>query len=497
MAINNLFGALQNAVSGLNATGVRTAVTASNVANALTPGYSREIANLATQAGGGVQVVSVTRAGDPFQLPLQLTATGAAAAANAQATILGQFGASLGTVASGAPLSNDITNLQTDFTALTNNPAGGPEQQAVIVDANSLVNDLHGTTTAIQGFRGQADQAIAGAVAQANQDLSQLASLNQEAGSAVSPALFDQQDTALKDLAKQIGISFSRGSTGQVQVFAENGSPLLLGQTAATLSFNQTGIIGTNDAYVPPGSVPGPGQNPILSGILLQPPGGVPAVNITAGLKSGAIGGNLQLRDKILPQAQAQIDEFSAELTVGFEGTGTGYGGTAVQLFTDGPPAGFPPPTFTNTPANVLGYAGRIAVNPIVQIQPWRLRDGTNPTSVPAPGAPGNTAVLTTIDTALTTNQAFAAGTGLPTSATYNQYANAFVGFQAVQAATLQGQSAAGQSLVTAGILQQTSGVSLDQEMVDLQIEKIAYSANAKTLKTAEEMTKTLLNIKA
>ncbi|MBI1774880.1 MAG: hypothetical protein HYR63_05985 [Proteobacteria bacterium] len=282
-----------------------------------------------------------------------------------------------------------------------------------------------------------------------------------------------------------------------MQVFAENGSPLLLSQSAAQLSFNQAGIIGATDAYVPPGNLPGPGQNPTLSGILLQPPGGVPPVDISAGLKSGAIGGNLQLRDKILPQAQGQIDEFSAELTVGFENTGTGYGGTAVQLFTDGPPAGFPPPTFTNTPANVLGYAGRIQVNPIVQIQPWRLRDGTNPTSVPGPGAPGNTAVLNTIDTAFTTNQAFAPGTGLPTSATFSQYANAFIGFQAVQAGSLQGQAGAGQSLLAAGILQQTSGVSLDQELVDLTIEKLDYTANAKTLKTAEEMTKTLLDIKA
>ncbi|MBI1774882.1 MAG: hypothetical protein HYR63_05995 [Proteobacteria bacterium] len=143
MTVNGLFGALQNAVSGLNAAGTRTAVTANNVANAQTPGYSREIANLASQAGGGVQVASVTRAGDPFQLPLVLTATSAAAAADAQATVLGQLGGTLGTVAGGAPLSNDITRLQTDFVALTNNPAGGPEQQAVIGDASTLANDLH------------------------------------------------------------------------------------------------------------------------------------------------------------------------------------------------------------------------------------------------------------------------------------------------------------------------------------------------------------------
>src|SRR5437763_1537924 len=77
------------------------------------------------------------------------------------------------------------------------------------------------TTQPVQQLRGQADQSIAGAVAQANQDLSQLASLNQQAGPGVAPALFDQQDAALKDLAQQIGISFNRGANGQVQVFTQ------------------------------------------------------------------------------------------------------------------------------------------------------------------------------------------------------------------------------------------------------------------------------------
>jgi flagellar hook-associated protein 1 FlgK len=260
MTINNLTGALQNAVSGLNATGVRTAVTANNVANALTPGYSRETANLASLATGGVTVASVTRAGDPFSLPQILAAAGAGGQADAEAAILNQLGGTLGTVVPGAPLPDDVSRLETDFVQLTANPSGAPEQQAVIADANQFAGDLHSTTQSVQQLRGQADQSIAAAVAQANQDLGQLASLNELAGPGVAPALFDQQDTALKDLAKQLGITFNRSANGQVQVFTQSGQPLLLGQSQAQLGFNPAGIVTTNDAYVAPGAAPGPGQ---------------------------------------------------------------------------------------------------------------------------------------------------------------------------------------------------------------------------------------------
>jgi flagellar hook-associated protein 1 FlgK len=371
-----------------------------------------------------------------------------------------------------------------------------PEQQQAVQDATKLAGDVRSASQSVQQLRGAADQSIAAAVTQANQDLSQLASLNQQAGPGVSPALFDQQDAALKDLAKQIGITFNRAGNGQVQVFTQNGQPLLLGQSQTQLAFNPTGVITANDAYVPPGAAPGAGQNPTLSGVLLQPPGGAPPIDITLAIKGGAIGGNLQLRDRILPQAQSQLDALAESITTSFENTGTGYAGTAVQLFTDGLPAGFPPPQLNTAPANLLGLAGRLQVNPIVQIQPWRLRDGTNPTSVPTQGAPGNTAVLNTVDSLFTSNQVFAAGTGLPGTATLGGYASSLIGFQAVQAASVQGQTSQSQSLAIAAELNAGNGVSLDQEMVDLSIEQIAYKANAKSAKTAAEMSKTLLDIK-
>lgn len=42
----------------------------------------------------------------------------------------------------------------------------------------------------------------------------------------------------------------------------------------------------------------------------------------------------------------------------------------------------------------------------------------------------------------------------------------------------------------------ETSGVSLEEEMVNLVITQYAFSANLKTLKTKEEMQKSLLDIK-
>ncbi|SMC81823.1 flagellar basal body protein [Rhizobium sp. RU36D] len=60
--------AMTNAVSGMQAGATRSAATANNVANALTPGYARQQVNLSTAPGGGVSASVSQDQGAPVDL---------------------------------------------------------------------------------------------------------------------------------------------------------------------------------------------------------------------------------------------------------------------------------------------------------------------------------------------------------------------------------------------------------------------------------------------
>jgi flagellar hook protein FlgE len=64
--------ALNSALSGLQAASAQLNVTANNIANVNTPGYSTEQANLVSAPGGGVDVVGVQTIGQPVNLATQL-----------------------------------------------------------------------------------------------------------------------------------------------------------------------------------------------------------------------------------------------------------------------------------------------------------------------------------------------------------------------------------------------------------------------------------------
>jgi flagellar hook-associated protein 1 FlgK len=355
-------------------------------------------------------------------------------------------------------------------------------------------------------LRTEVEQDIGNTVATINADLTNIASLNTQVAIArntgqSSADLEDQRDKYVSDLSQQLGVSTHLNADGTLSVMTQPGAsggsrPLVTGGTATALGFNAQGIVAATDAYAGP-PAPAAGFKPTQQGVTMPfaTAAGSTTVDITGELATGKLAGLFQLRDQILPQAEGQVDELAARLADDFQNLGPAPAQN-LQLFIDGPAqAGS---SFVYSAANVVGFAGRIQLNNTPALgdvvdNPWRLRDGT---AVAAQSAlTGDPTTVNAVLNLFESNQTFAAGTGLPTSATFEGYANGFTGFQADQVATNQDRLTNAKSLSDALTqrLQNQSGVNVDDELANMIQLQNAYSASARVIDTAKQMFDTLL----
>ena len=506
--LSSLNASLSNSLSGLRAAQSGIETVSKNVGNANTEFYTRKIQgqlpNVVGGIGQGTQSPAVTREVDLY---LQRDARDSSSR-NARLGVINEFLGRLeklyGQPGDELSLGGRMSAMRSAFEDLTNHPDNTASQTDVFNKATALKDNFNSLTSNIQAQRTQVEQEIANSVANVNTALANIGTLNTEIAknrnTGVSSAdLEDQRDQQVANLAKEMGIQTFVRADGRLAVLTES-SRFLLDQSATTASFTQKGTIVATDAYVPVG-LPAAGFNATLGGITIPNPAGGAALDITSSITRGRLAGLFTLRDTVLPQAQAQLDEQAARMTVAFEGTGTGYAGTAITVFSDNAAAVGPPAAqFTNTAANTVGYAGRITTNPIFNTAGnlWRLRDGTNSTAVAAESTfRGDQTQLRSVLTMFETAQTYAAAVQLGTSNTLEAAANGFTGYQATQTATYQAAEA-DQTTVTDALkerLRDQSGVNVDDELGRMIQLQNSYSASARVMTTVTQMFDDLLRI--
>jgi flagellar hook-associated protein 1 FlgK len=188
---------------------------------------------------------------------------------------------------------------------------------------------------------------------------------------------------------------------------------------------------------------------------------------------------------------RSDIDGLSMTRTV----TGLADGGNALAFFTDAtdPYTGFP----TSTGSQLLGFAGRIAINPALLGDPSRLVKFAAGTEAGDPQRPNFLYQQLTA-----TPFSFSAATGIGTKA--EPYKGDLSTFMR-QVLSMQGEAASnaealsqGQTVVVNALRQRvadTSGVNVDQEMAYLISLQTAYGANARVMSTVKEMIDMLLRM--
>jgi flagellar hook-associated protein 1 len=314
-----LSSALANAMSGLAANQAALAITSSNVANANTTGYVTESVNQIEEptggAGAAALVTGVSRDIDTFVQSQLRTETGGAGFANQTSNILTQLQSIYGTPGGTGTLETAFNNFTSAIQALQTSTTGLSAQTTALSAAQTLAQQLNTTSQGIQTLRSNVQQDIGNSVAQANTDMQQIAAINTKLQS-LSPTdpsaatLEDQRDSAINDLSNLVDVKVTTDGSNQANVFTSTGIQLVGDGLASQFKFSSPGTLSPTSLY---------NANPALSGVgsltISLPNGASLDVVSNNVVTSGQIAADLQLRDTILPQAQAQVDQLAATLS--------------------------------------------------------------------------------------------------------------------------------------------------------------------------------------
>jgi flagellar hook-associated protein 1 FlgK len=310
----SLTQALSTALSGLQANQASLALVASNVANADTPGYTRKTINQVATSGSGISIgvraSDVQRELDLYVQRQLRTENSGASYADVRANFLSRLQDVYGQPGADNALETVYNNFTNALQALTTSPDDSAARTSVISQAQVLAQQLNQMTSSIQGLRSDAEQSISDAVAQANNAMAQIASINQKltgmtSNDSATATLLDQRDAYIDQLSQLMDVNVIQGDNNQVAIHTTSGVQLV-GYQAAQLSFNAQGSV---SAYSQWSSNP---TQSTLGSITLTV--GANSVDITHAIRSGTIAGLVQLRDQDLVQAQNQLDSFASAM---------------------------------------------------------------------------------------------------------------------------------------------------------------------------------------
>jgi len=313
----SLSGTLNTSLAGLQVTQQALQIVGANIANAQTPGYVRKTLTQTETAAGStisVRMASINRELDTLIQTQLRQATSGGSYADKLSELYQQLQTIYGAPGSATGVDTLFNNFTTAMHSLAASPNSFAAQSTAVNSAQLLTRQLNAMSNGIQTMRGAAELGIAADVQSANSALQQIATINGQvatsnAADPTAAALMDQRDKLIDQLSTLMDIHVVKGQFNQVSVYTGSGTQLVADQ-AATLSFNAQGTLAPSALW---------NANPTMSGvgtITLTAPGGGSIDLISGGaIQSGEIATYLQMRDKILPQAQKQLDEFAAQMS--------------------------------------------------------------------------------------------------------------------------------------------------------------------------------------
>lgn len=369
----SLLGALSNAMSGLSVAQHALDVTASNVSNVNTEGYTRKLARqeavILDGQGAGVRAQDTSRAVDDFlnlRSMLQAARLGRSSVANdyldsAQARLFGAPGDT------SQGVSSRLSALAVAAGDLAADPAKASNAGTVVSAAQDLARELGRVGAEVQDLRTQADQAIGQEVQSINGELSALHTLNGEiAASGPQAALLDRRDALLQSLASRIDLTVTQNQRGTVEVHAGSGMTLLDGDLrqlvyAPASSVTTSTVFGAISVYQAEDLDPrtgsplagATGRTLVTGGVraALTPELQADAVSdqaqtIVSPLQGGRLQGLLEARDVTLPGLADQLGELA------------GMTAQALNAAHNRATALPPPDQLTGTRTDLSGFAG-------------------------------------------------------------------------------------------------------------------------------------------
>ena len=302
---------LSTGVSGLLAFQSALDTTSHNIANASTPGYSRQLVNLATQGadqsgsgwiGRGVQVTTIQRAFDAALSGQARTATSGYQQLDTFATLAGRVDNLFSDSSSG--LATTLQQLMNSVQAVANAPTSVSARQVLLSQAGTLVARLKSYNGSLDTLASQIGTQIGSEASTISTLAQNIADLNRQIVTAMGQSqqppndLLDQRDLLIGQLSQHVGVQTVAQDDGSVNVYIGSGQALVTGSIAARMTT-------TGDSF-----------DPTLQHLTLQ--GGGVSVDVTNTISGGTLGGLLQFRGTMLDGARNALGQIAVAVATLF-----------------------------------------------------------------------------------------------------------------------------------------------------------------------------------
>lgn len=459
--MSNVFGILNTGRTALLTQQKAIDITGHNIANVNTDGYSRQRVNMETnepyssqpgQTGTGVRTAEIQRIYDQF-LGAQI---------NEENQNLGNWEAQKGVLerveiifdeSSGYGLNQAMSEFWNAWQDLANNPSDYAGRAALLAKSEIMTTTFNNICSNLEQIQTDIDTSIMGTVKEINSIAERIAGLNQkialtEVGGQNANDYRDSRDLLLKELSLMINIDSFENSDGKVTVLVAGGRPLVENISSWNLSTQ-------------------PDVDSDFQDIVWTDSGGNPVV-ITSSISGGKLKGWLEVRDVTIPDYLSKLNDLAEEIITEVndfhkDGLGLNDDVVAERNF------------FTGTKALDIAVNQDI-VDDVNNIAAAGSLDGL-------PGGNSNAIKIANLQNELTMN-------GNPATATFDDYYNSLVSDvgSGVQKATVNFDH---QSLMTTHLdnyRESISGVSLDEEMVNLIKFQHGYNAAARLISVADEL---------
>jgi len=448
-----------------------TAIAGQNLANVNNPSYSRQSLEIQAatpietpvgEEGTGVESIGITQVRNALldsQIQSEASASGSLASQqsaldNAETNLNEQLnGAASGAGADSASpqgLSTDLSNMFGALQSLSTDPGNISNRQTVVQSAQELTGQFNQVSAGLNTLAAGLNSSIVSDVSGSNQDLAQIATLNQQIIQAKSSGgsandLVDLREKTLEDLAGKVSFTSSTQPDGAANI-SIGGVAMVTGGTAADSLQTYTNSSGQ---------------------LLVQDQNSSAPLSLTG----GSIEGSITARDGALATLQSSLNTLASQLITQVNTVYSGgydlNGGTGQNFFTGTDAASIGVnATVVNDPstfqaAGVAGASGdNTVVSALAQLASQPVSDLNNQTF----------------------SQSYAATIGAFGSS-----------LQSVNE-QLNNSSAVSQMLTTQR--DSLSGVNTDTEMTNLMQFQKAYEASAELITTVNQMLETVLAMK-
>lgn len=284
-------------------------VTAHNIANANTDGYSRQKLQIQPnvpinmgpgQIGTGARATEVTRQYDDFINEQVNLKNSQYYYWKAQSEAMGEI-ETIFNESEEYGLNKIMGEFWNAWSDLSNNPDGIPEREALLAKSENLVQFIGELDYNLREYQRHLDTTIQGSVEQINSITRQIADLNiqissvEVEGSVNANDLRDQRDKLLSQLSEYMDISYyEEESSGQVMVYILGGTPLVLGKDSYDIGSQRNMTTGFTD--------------------LIWKDTSGRTVNITNRLEGGKIAGWVNVRDNKIGSYIDSMNTLAQEL---------------------------------------------------------------------------------------------------------------------------------------------------------------------------------------